>query len=274
MTDDGDADVETDVDADTEAGSDAGTAVDADAATEVSRGPPYEAVAPAPDGASTAARFALTACEYSYGGIVCRSEPGRAISPATAAEIEEAYGVDVIDGIEIRTSSPGSASGAVGNHRSRHTLVCVRGGSAAMNRFAAEEPRVDVLTRPMAGRGDVNHVIVKAAARNGVRVEFDLGPVLRTSGGQRVRAISDLRKLRELVVKYDAPYVVSAGARSHLALRAPREIAAVGERVGFPREWVTEGLREWGALAARNRALQAQSFIEPGVTKGRYDEDT
>lgn len=243
-----------------------------DSDTDADRVPFYEAVVPAPDGASTAARFALTAHEYGYGGIVTRIQPGVDGGPATRSAIEDAHDVDVVDAIEIRADSPSSASGAVGNHRSAHTLVCVRGGSARMNRFAAEEPRVDVLTAPMAGRGDLNHVIVKAAARNGVRIEFDFGPVLRTSGGRRVRALSDLRKLREIVGQYDAPYVVSASATSHLELRAPRELAAVAEQIGFSRERVLAGLREWGTLAARNRDLQAQSFIEPGVREGRYED--
>lgn len=246
--------------------------IDADARPE--NDPCYEAVVPHPEGESTAARFALTAREYGYGGIVFHTGPESEIGPATPSEIENAYETDVVNGIEIDRDSLGSASGAVGNHRSEYTLVLVRGGSRETNRFAAEEPRVDVLTRSMAGRGDVNHVIAKAAARNGVRIEFDFGPVLRTSGGRRVRALSDLRKLRELVNQYDVPYVVSAGARRHLELRAPRELAAVGEVIGFSRDAVRAGLREWGRLAARNRTLQDGSFIEPGVREGRYDEDS
>jgi len=73
----------------------------------------------------------------------------------------------------------------------------------------------------MAGNGDVNHVLVKAAVENGVRLEFDLSGVLRESGGRRVRIIQSLRKLREIVNHYDAPYVVSVDPTSHLELRAP-----------------------------------------------------
>jgi ribonuclease P/MRP protein subunit RPP1 len=246
--------------------------------TEADREIFYEAVSAHPDGrsTSTAARLARTACEQGYGGVVLRADPERetAGGPASPAEIADDYGIDVVEGIEIRTDAPGSASGALGEYRAEYTLVILAGGTEAMNRFAAEEPRVDVLARPMAGRGDVDHVVAKAAARNGVRIEFDLASALRTGGGRRVRALSGLRKLRELVEKYDVPYVVSAGAGSHLELRAPRELAAVGEAIGFPREAVLEGLREWGRLAARNRDLQGGSFIEPGVREGRYGEQS
>ncbi|MFB6154492.1 MAG: RNase P subunit p30 family protein [Haloferacaceae archaeon] len=223
----------------------------------------YEAVYAHPDGDSTAARFALTAAEYGFEGVVVRARDAR----PDYERLEGAYGRDVVDAVEVVADDPTSASGAVGNFRPKHTLVLVRGGTDGLNRFAVEQSRVDVLTRPMAGEGDFNHVLARAAADNDVRVEFDFGPVLRSEGGTRVRALQRLRKLRELVFKYDAPYVVSATPRSHLQLRAPRELRALGEAVGFDADDVTEGLAEWGRLAARNRRRQSESFVSPGVER-------
>ncbi|MFC6737455.1 ribonuclease P, partial [Halolamina salina] len=54
--------------------------------------------------------------------------------------------------------------------------------------------------------------------------------------------------------------------------RAPRELAAVGEQIGFGAEAVRDGLAEWGRLAARNRERLSDSFISPGVQRGRYEE--
>ena len=227
----------------------------------------YEAVHAHPDGDSTAARFAATAARMGYDGVVIRARDATPDYPA----VREASGIDVVDAVEIVASDPERASGAVGGLRPDHTLLCVRGGTDRLNRFAVEGERVDVLARPMADDGDVNHVLAARAAANGVRIEFDFGPVLRTTGGERVRALRDLRKLRELVADADAPFVVSANPASHLELRAPRELVAVGEAVGFDAETVRAGLREWGELAARNRHRQSDSFVEPGVERGRYD---
>jgi ribonuclease P/MRP protein subunit RPP1 len=47
---------------------------------------------------------------------------------------------------------------------------------------------------------------------------------------------------------------------------------AVGEQIGFGADAVRAGLAEWGRLAARNRARLAESFISPGVQRGRDDE--
>jgi len=227
----------------------------------------YEAVHVAPDGESAAARVVATAARVGYEGVVIRAHE----ATPDHATLRESADVDVVDAVEIVAPDPERASGAVGGERPDHTLVCVRGGTDRLNRFAVENDRVDVLTRPMADDGDVNHVLANRAAANGVRIEFDFGPVLRSTGGERVQALRNLRKLREIVADADAPYVVSGTPESHLHLRAPREFVAVGEILGFDPETVRAGLREWGALAERNRHRQSESFVGPGVERGRYE---
>jgi ribonuclease P/MRP protein subunit RPP1 len=240
---------------------------------------PYEAVHASPSGAAraapdgeagtaTAARYAKTAVEYGFDGVVIRTREAE----YDAAELVERYGLDVVRGIEIDAPDSQAASGAVGTHRDECTILSVRGGSPALNRFAVEQDRVDVLSRPFAGDGDVNHVIVQAAVDHSVRVEFDLGPVLRADGGTRVRYLRKLRKLRELVEYYDAPYVVSANPGSQLQLRAPRELAALGATIGFEEGAMEQGLAEWGRIAARNRERRSESFISPGVERATDEQ--
>jgi len=229
----------------------------------------YEAATPYPTGTSTVARLAATASEQGYDGLVVRP-PASSIPEYDPSSVADRYGVDVVEGCEVRTDDRSAANATVGRERDRRTVVCVRGGR--LNRFAVEDPRIDVLTRPM-DNGDINHVLARAAATNGVRLEFALGRVLRSDGGRRVQALRGLRKLHDMVEQYDAPFVVSAGAMSHLQMRAPRELRALGELVGLTPEQVEAGLGEWGRIAERNREVASDSFIEPGVRRGRYEED-
>lgn len=231
----------------------------------------YEGVHARPDGASTAARQALTAAEYGYSGVVVRNHGGQSCD-ADYDEIAETYGIDVVDGVEVRAEDPSRASGFVGNYREKTTVVCVHGGDTRLNRFAVEQPAVDVLAHPMDG-GDFNHVLAKEAARNGVRIEFSLARVLREQGGTRVRAVQDLRKLRELVETYDVPFVLSVDPTTHLHLRAPRDLGAVGAVLGFSEAQVEQGLREWGRLAERNRERQSDRYVEPGVRAGEDEQN-
>lgn len=233
----------------------------------------YEAVNLGTDEAATASRFVRAASDYGFAGVVLRRAVGDAIDdpapkPNHGALAAEA-GIDVVECVEIVADEPSEAAGAVGGHRPDTTLVAVRGGTPALNRFAVEQERVDVLTRPLAGEGGFNHVLAKAAVENGVRVEFDLGPVLRTAGGERVRGLSDRRRLREILDHYDTPFVVSATPEHVFGLRAPRELRALGEVIGFGGERIESGLREWGLLAERNRERLDDAFIAPGVRRGR-----
>jgi ribonuclease P/MRP protein subunit RPP1 len=229
----------------------------------------YETVHARPDGTSTVARFALTASEQGYDGLVVRNH-GDEMAQYDPDHLSSEFDIDVIDAVEVRADDRSRAAGFITSHRSRRTIVCVHGGR--LNRLACEDERVDVLAHPMID-GDFNHVLARAAADNAVRVEFNLARVLREDGGIRVQSLRGHRKLRELIEKYDVPYVVSADATSHLHLRAPRELIAVGKTIGFTGEQIREGLREWGRLASRNRDRKSESFIEPGVRKGKYEKD-
>lgn len=226
--------------------------------------PRYEGVHARPDGESTVARMALTAGRYGYDGIVVRNH-GDDLPEYDPAAVAERYDVDVVPGVEVRAEDPARASGFVGSHRQESVLVAVHGGSTAINRFAVGQPAVDVLAHPTRGDGEFDDVLAREAAANGVRVEVALGEVLRLSGGARVRRIQALRRLWELIEHYDVPCVVSADPHTHLQVRAPRELVAVGEQVGLSAEQVRAGLAEWAALADRNRERLSEEFVEPGV---------
>lgn len=232
----------------------------------------YEGVHAHPDGDSTVARMAATAADYEFDGVVVRNHSD-ALADYDPDRIAEEYGADVVDAVEIRAGNPEVAAGHVGNYRPKHTVLLVHGGTTKLNRFAVEQDRVDVLAHPMRGRGDFNHVLAKAAVEHDVRVEFNFARVLRDDGGPRVQALQDLRKLREIVEQYDVPYVVSADPTTHLQLRGPRELAAVGEAVGFAADQIRTGLRGWATLAERNRERMSDDFIGPGVKRGRYEEE-
>lgn len=234
---------------------------DGNDATDVAR---YEAVRAHPDGESTASRLAMTAAEYGYDGIVLRNH-GDVPAETDIGAIEERYGIDVVEGIEIVASDPSRASGYLGGHRPEATIVAIHGGTDAMNRFAVEQPAVDVLAHPTAGDAEPDQVLARTAAENGVRLEVCLSPLLDEPGGSRVRSITDHRRLWTLIEHYDVPYVVTMGSRSHLDLRAPRDLAALGTTIGLDAVDVERGLAEWARLADRNRRRSSGDFVEPGV---------
>ena len=231
----------------------------------------YEAVHADPDGDATVETLVKTASEFGFDGVVVRNH-GDALPEYDAASLSETYGIDVVRGVEVRAADPSRASGFVGNHRDSKTIVAVHGGTDEMNRFAVEQSAVDVLAHPMAGDGNFNQVLAKAAVSNDVRVEFSFRRVVRAEGGQRVKTLRGLRKLWDIVSEYGVPYVVSVDPTSDLHLRAPRDLVALGETVGFDADVVETGLAEWGVLAERNRTRQSDAYVEPGVSLGEYED--
>ncbi len=225
----------------------------------------YEAARARPAGPSTVARLAATAADCGYDGLVAANPA--ADRPAVDREaVAEAWGVDVVDAVVLEPEDPAAASGAIGHHRPEATVLIVRARTHAVAAHAARQAKVDVLVPPADG-GDLDDVLVNAAAEHGVRLGVDLGPALRSRGPERTDAIAGLRKLRELLEHADAPYVVTGSAGSHLELRAPRELAAVAATAGFEREAVEAGLAEWGRLAERNRERLSGDYVAPGVRR-------
>jgi ribonuclease P/MRP protein subunit RPP1 len=233
----------------------------------------YEAVYADPDGQSTVSRLAGTAADYGFDGLIVRNH-GEDPASYDPEAVREATDIDVVTGVEVRAPDPSRASGYVATHREETEVICVHGGDPAINRFAVRQPRVDVLSHPTAGEGDsgLDHVLVSAAAEHDVALEVNLAPVLRDTGGSRVQHLRALRKLRELLEDADAPFVVSAGAESHLHLRAWREVVAVGGTIGFEADAIEAGLSAWGEIARRNRRRLADEVDHPGVWLDRPDE--
>ncbi len=214
-------------------------------------------------GDAAADRFVATAARLGYDGLVLRG-----LAPDA---VPDDHGVDAVPAVTV-DADPERAGSLVRDRRETATLLVVRGGTVARNRFATGEPRVDVLAGAVGPDAfPFDDVLARAAAREGVRVAFDLGPVLRATSGSRVRAIAALSRLRDLVETNDTPHVVTAGADTPLELRDPRALAAVGEAAGLSAEFVREGLREWGRLVARNRDRAGDDWVMPGVRRGRYN---
>ncbi len=232
---------------------------------------PYETAVAHPDGRSTVGRLAATAARQGYGGLVVTNADREGVT------VEGDHAIDVVSGVVVNAADAETAAGTLGSVRSgsdtRYTVVCVRGRTAETTRFAVGQDRVDALLLPADRDVDFDHVRAATAEDHGVRVALDLGGVLRETGRDRVAALERLRRRREILDDADATPLVTARARSHLDLRSPRDLAAVGEAVGLGSDAVRAGLAGWGAVVAHVRRVTAPEFVEPGVRRGPYEDD-
>lgn len=226
----------------------------------------YEAVYLAEHGDTTPARFAVTAARHGYDGLVYRTPPdGRGVDADRIAAVEP--GIEVASGTDMTATDRASASQRLRQLRDEVDVLCVTAETPDMQRFVAEQTVVDVLSWPVGDGEPVGRTVAQTAAEHGVYLELDLGPVLRTAGGRRVRAIRELQEVATIVEHYDVPVVLSAAPRSHLAVRSPRELVAVAATIDLPAALAEAGLANWGAIHERTRRARSDTFIEPGVRR-------
>lgn len=232
----------------------------------------YAAVHATSDGQTTPARFALTASRHGYDGLVLRGS-GEGWDRNRLEAIGERYDVDVVSGAQLTLAEPATAGGAISSMRPQIDVLCVAGASTSMNRYLVEQDPVDVLASPLTGDAEMPHTAAKAAKEHGVYVEIDLGPILRRRGGRRVAVIRETTRLFDVIDHFDVPYVVSANARSHLEVRAWRELCALGTTIGLGEDAIEVGLSAWGKIAARSRRASDDTFIEPAVRPTEHETD-
>jgi ribonuclease P/MRP protein subunit RPP1 len=230
----------------------------------------YEAVRPYPGGDATPARFARVAGAAGYEGIVLRWSPdvamaGDGFDPPWSLPDDDgaAATVDAVHALEIDGGDRDRLARLLRAHRDDVPVIVARTTAPAATRFAAERERIDVL-RPTPDAVP-EHATVGTAAAHGVRIAVDLGVVLRDDGGSRVRTLGTLRTLVADLRDRDAQYVVTGAPASHLAIRAPGDLAALGAALDVPGDWLLDGLAEWGRIARLNRERAAPPAGEPGV---------
>ena len=226
----------------------------------------YEAVRPFPCGQSTAARCAVRADSLGFDGIVVLASPEQA-DRSRCARIAASVDVDVVAGTKLAERDNGSLARAIQTVRPAVDLVCVEAGSPDLRRFVSTRDRVDVLLDPIGEDGPIAHTVVKQAATHGVMIALDLQPLLTARGAERSGYARHLRELARILAHYDAPTVLTGRPASHLAMRAPRELIALGTAVGIDASLLTRGLGTWAPRVERNREIRDDSFIGPGVRR-------
>ncbi|MGA9098066.1 MAG: RNase P subunit p30 family protein [Methanotrichaceae archaeon] len=212
-----------------------------------------------PEGSDSPSRLGLAAKHLGYDGIIiCNSEPGNIFRPDASEKIK---GISISFGARVVANTPRSMTSRVDGLRSKYPFIAVYGSSKEINRAACENPNVDVLLHP----GDGKHILeissARAAKLNQVAIGIDLSPLIRLHGSSRSKWLNILRRSLDLIRKFDLDTMITAGCRSHLDLRAPRDLLALAEIAGFEPSEAERAMR----LPAKILDLNMRSWEGPGV---------
>ena len=203
--------------------------------------------------------MALTARNLGYNGIIiCNSDPTRIFMLAAA---ERVTGIEITVGAEVVASNVRALKSRIGTLRTRYPFLVVHGVTDEIVRIASEDPNVDLLVYPCESRRPLSIATAKAAKLNQVSIGFDLSPLIYLRGSQRARWLAAVSRNLQLVRKFELSPIITAGAKSHIDLRSPRDLAALAEVAGFGPEEAEEAMSRQGMLLAQN----SRHWVGPGV---------
>jgi ribonuclease P/MRP protein subunit RPP1 len=218
----------------------------------------YECLKAFPEGSDSPSRLALTAKRLGWQGIIICNEDPRKIFQNKVAEKVKAIAVAV--GAEVTAQNARALHSRISALRAKYPFIAVRGETEELIRAACEDANVDLLWLGQAWR-PLGIAQARAAEQNQIAIGFDLSPMIRLRGSSRSRWMEVAKRNIELARKFDLARAITAGARSHLDMRSPRDLVSLAEVVGFEPMEAEEALK----LPARLLELNKRNWIGPGV---------
>ncbi len=213
-----------------------------------------------PEGSDSPSRLALVARRLGYSGmIICNRATNGPLFGADAAE--QIDNIDVVRGVELVASSPRTLHSRTAALRERFDFLVVCGGPERIDRAACEDPNVDLLLHPKERGKRLGIAAAKAARDNQVAIGIDLSPMIHLRGGTRIRWAETVHQDLKLIRKFDLGPMITTGPRSHLDLRAPRELIALARMVGLEDYEAEEAL----CLPETILGLNRRRWASPGV---------
>jgi ribonuclease P/MRP protein subunit RPP1 len=208
-----------------------------------------------PDCADSPNTMILEAWRMGYSGICLTSfNPANTFHNYDISSIKD---FNVYTGIEIQAESVSKVTKNVARLRDKADIIIIGGGREDVNRSALENGQVDILAHPASQSKPLNHILTKAAANNGVAIDFNIDALTMQKGASRVKTLTAMRLNVRLARKYNAPMIITSGAKSHFDLRGPREMMALGMLMGM----------------TLDEALYALSEVPQAIIRRNLDND-
>ena len=178
---------------------------------------------PYPYGDSSVRRMALEARSLGFDRLV-----------AVGISSGNFYGIDVLNGVLLRDTTPKDLSNRVKEIRDKNSVVSVKAGDSGFNRVVTGIKGINIIRGiQSADRTAFDHVTARMAADNQVAVDIDLSPLISGRGVIRQRAIHRYRDILVLERRFEFPITLSSHARSVLEMRAVREISGLCSLLGM-----------------------------------------
>lgn len=181
------------------------------------------------------------------------------------ADVQKKSGIEIFLGFEARDEKELMK---LVERRRKFDVLLVHGGDLKLNRLACETPEVDILTHPELNRNDsgLNHVLLKAAAKNEVAIEINFRNILLASKKTRSKVLSNIEKNIKLAKKIKNLIIISSGAISHWEMRDPQIMISFATQFGLELNEAKDSLSGIPEkILEKSRERKSEKWIMSGV---------
>jgi ribonuclease P/MRP protein subunit RPP1 len=167
-------------------------------------------------------------------------------------------------GVEISSDEQSQIRKLVSGVRKSTEIVVVRGGTPDLNRMILETPEIDILiNHDVQGKPGVNHVLAKLAKKNNVAIALDFNQLMVSYRLGRIQEFSAMQETAKLIRKFQAPFILTSGARDPWDMRSPSDLLAFGKQLGFSEAHSRKGLSD--SIVRENKKRLSGKWVMPGV---------
>lgn len=204
--------------------------------------------------------FAAMAKTLGFAGLATSLDLG---SPSIVAE----NGIVVYRRAELNGRSLSTMKHQVAQVRRQSAVVAVPLRGADVINWAAEDPRVDLITVIDDNRDNMlRESTAKLAAKHDVALEIKVSGLLETSGLDRSRIIKTFRENVTTAVHAGQHVVLSSDASDPLGMRSPTAMQWIGNLLGLEGAHMKDLVETTSAdIVARNIRKMASSVPGSGI---------
>jgi RNase P/RNase MRP subunit p30 len=151
--------------------------------------------------------------------------------------------------------------------RHHSIIVAVPSKNISISNWAAEDPRIDVLTFDyLSGENILRESTARLAAASDTLLEIPLVSLLNFHGLERSRIVKPIREACTIAFNEGMRVVLSSGSTIPIEMRSPVALQHIGLYLGMNLEyWKESVFRIPDQLVERNQKKMDPNYIAPGI---------
>lgn len=188
-------------------------------------------------GENTIEQIAEFAKKLGYSGIaICDNFQGLEKLKELENEIKKLKtDIEIYLGVNIQSQDVRALKEMISKVREKVMIVIVSGGDYSINRAACEDPRVDILSHPEAGRIDsgLDQPCLELATQNNVAIQINFKEIVYSFRRPRSYILNHIAKNIRMCNHFRTPMIICSGAQSIWDMRSPRELISIANVLGM-----------------------------------------